>query len=68
MRLLNTSNLKLYEFHDREITHYAILSHTWTKQEVSLQMLEDPNSKTLTGYTKIKRCCELAFSEGWKYA
>ena len=68
MRLLNTSDLKLYEFHDREIPHYAILSHTWTKQEVSLQMLEDPNSKTLTGYTKIKRCCELALSEGWKYA
>ena len=68
MRLLNTSNLKLYEFHDKDIPHYAILSHTWTRQEVSLQMLEDPNSKTLAGYTKIKRCCELALSEGWKYA
>ena len=68
MRLLNTSNLKLYEFYDREIPHYAILSHTWTAQEVSLQMLEDPKSKTLAGYTKIERCCELALSEGWKYA
>ena len=35
---------------------------------MSLQMLEDPNSKTLAGYTKITRCCELALSEGWKYA
>lgn len=68
MRLLNTSTLKLHEFYEAEIPHYAILSHTWTKQEVSLQMLEDPKSKTLAGYTKIKRCCELAFSEGWKYA
>ena len=67
MRLLNTSNLKLYEFHDKDIPYYAILSHTWTEQEVSLQMLEDPNSKTLAGYIKIKRCCELALSEGWKY-
>ena len=67
MRLLNTSSLKLYEFHDKDIPRYAIVSHTWTTQEVSLQMLEDPNSKTLTGYTKIKRCCELALSEGWKY-
>ena len=58
----------LYEFYDKDIPHYAILSHTWTQQEVSLQMLEDPNSKTLDGYTKIKRCCELALSEGWKYA
>ena len=68
MRLLNTSNLKLYEFYDKDIPHYAILSHTWSRQEVSLQILEDPNSKTLAGYTKIKRCCELALSEGWKYA
>ena len=68
MRLLNTSNLKLYEFYDVEIPDYAILSHTWTKQEVSLQMLGDPKSKVLAGYSKIKRCCELALSEGWKYA
>ena len=68
MRLLNTSTLKLYEFHNAEIPNYAILSHTWTEQEVSLQMLEDPKSRTLAGYTKIERCCELALSEGWKYA
>lgn len=68
MRLLNTTNLKLYDFYDAEIPSYAILSHTWTKQEVSLQMLEDPKSKMLAGYTKIKRCCELALTEGWKYA
>ena len=68
MRLLNTSNLKLYEFYDAQIPDYAILSHTWTKQEVSLQMLEDPKSKTLAGYAKVKRCCEIALSEGWKYA
>lgn len=68
MRLLHTSNLKLYEFYDAEIPDYAILSHTWTKREVSLQMLGDPKSKVLPGYSKIKRCCELALSEGWKYA
>ncbi len=68
MRLLNTSSLKLYQFYDADIPDYAILSHTWTTQEVSLQMLEDPNSKRLAGYTKIKSFCELALSEGWKYA
>ena len=68
MRLLNTSTLKLYEFYNAEIPHYAILSHTWTKQEVSLQMLEDPRSKTLAGYIKIQRCCEIALLEGWKWA
>lgn len=68
MRLLNTTNLKLHDFYDAAIPSYAILSHTRTKQEVSLQMLEDPKSKMLAGYTKIKRCCELAVTEGWKYA
>ncbi len=68
MRLLNTSSLKLDQFYDADIPDYAILSHTWTTQEVSLQMLEDPQSKSLAGYTKIKSFCELALSEGWKYA
>ena len=68
MRLLNTSTLKLYEFYDKDIPRYAILSHTWTRQEVSLQKLEDPDSKTLAGYTKIKCCCEVALSEGWQFA
>lgn len=68
MRLLNTSNLKLYDFYDAEIPDYAILSHTWGKEEVSLQMLQAPESKRLKGYTKIMRCCEMALSEGWKYA
>ena len=68
MRLINTSSLKLHEFYDSKIPDYAILSHTWTKQEVTLQMLEDPQSKTLAGYVKIRRCCELALSEGWQYA
>ncbi len=68
MRLLDTSSLKLYQFYDADIPDYAILSHTWTTQEVSLQMLEDPDSKRLAGYTKIRSFCELALSEGLKYA
>ena len=68
MRLLNTSNLKLCEFYDADIPEYAILSHTWGKEEVSLQMLQDSESEKLGGHTKIKRCCELALSEGWNYA
>ncbi|CAF9923624.1 hypothetical protein IMSHALPRED_005974 [Imshaugia aleurites] len=68
MRLLSTSNLKLYEFYYASIPDYAILSHTWGKYEVSLQMMADPESKKLDGYAKIKHCCELALSEGRKYA
>lgn len=67
MRLLNTSKLRLYEFYDAKIPQYAILSHTWGDEEVSLQMLDKSESKKLDGYTKIKRCCDLALSQGWKY-
>ena len=68
MRLLDTSTLKLCEFYGSEIPYYVILSHTWTKEEVSLQMLEDQESRMLAGYAKINYCCELALAEGWKYA
>lgn len=67
MRLLNVSDLELYEFYDYKIPNYAILSHVWGDEEISLQMLEHPESKEPDGYTNIKRCCELALSQGWKY-
>ena len=67
MRLLNASELRLYEFYDAKIPQYAILSHTWGDEEVSLQMLDRYESKKLDGYTKIQRCCDLALSQGWNY-
>ena len=67
MRLLNTSELRLYEFFDAKIPQYAILSHTWGDEEISLQLLDKSDSKKLDEYTKIKRCCDLALSQGWKY-
>jgi hypothetical protein len=36
MRLINTSTLKL-EDHSEAIPEYAILSHTWSDEEVALQ-------------------------------
>lgn len=67
MRLINASELRLYEFYEAKIPKYAILSHTWGDEEVSLQMLGKSESKKLDGYIKIKRCCDLALSQGWKY-
>ncbi|CAF9941558.1 MAG: hypothetical protein ALECFALPRED_009186 [Alectoria fallacina] len=40
MRLLDTSTLKLREFHDDEIPDYAILSHTWEEGEMSFEVLD----------------------------
>ena len=66
MRLLNTFTLELHEFFDEETPLYAILSHTWGNDEVSLRDLERRETEK-AGYSKIKSCCELAASEGWQF-
>ncbi|KAF4931234.1 Vegetative incompatibility protein HET-E-1 [Colletotrichum viniferum] len=39
MRLINVNTLELEEFFDENIPEYAILSHTWGREEVSFQDL-----------------------------
>ena len=67
MRLLNTFTLQPETFVDDEIPHYAILSHTWGKEEVSLQDLLAGRGKQLLGYLKIEGCCKQAKSDGFHY-
>lgn len=67
MRLLSTLTRKLHEFFDENTPPYAILSHTWGDDEVSFQDLESNETTNKAGYSKIKSCCELAASEGWRY-
>ncbi|CAF9903978.1 MAG: hypothetical protein HETSPECPRED_003285 [Heterodermia speciosa] len=69
MRLLSTSTGELHEFFDEKTPPYAILSHTWGDGEVSFRDLErhDPDPTKMAGYSKIKSCCKLAASEGWKF-
>ena len=66
MRLLHTSTLSLHEFFGDQIPSYAILSHTWGDEEVTLQDLEKA-SKTRDGYAKITGCCAIALSNGWQW-
>ncbi|KDR67584.1 hypothetical protein GALMADRAFT_130388, partial [Galerina marginata CBS 339.88] len=68
MRLLDVHQLKLKEFFDeRKRPEYAILSHTWGEGEVSLQDLSTPAATAMAGFSKIKRCCELAIQDGFEY-
>ncbi|KAL8659877.1 MAG: hypothetical protein Q9202_006922 [Teloschistes flavicans] len=67
MHLIDTSTLTIHEFNEVNIPAYAILSHTWGEEEISFQNFEKPSSRTLTGYIKITRCCEIARSDGWQY-
>ncbi|KAK4208997.1 hypothetical protein QBC37DRAFT_451447 [Rhypophila decipiens] len=56
MRLINTTTLELKEFFDSSVPDYAILSHTWEAEEVSLQERDQQLSslKAKTGYQKIE--------------
>ena len=62
MRLLHTSEQRLYEFTDDRIPPYAILSHTWGDIEVTHHdFLQGTRTE------KIIRSCALAASESWNY-
>ena len=68
MRLLNTSTFRLESFFGRELPIYAILSHTWGDDEVTLQDMATPEeSGPKSGYTKLRGCCRKAAEDGYEY-
>ena len=66
MRLLNSSTLELEEFYGT-LPSYAILSHTWEKEAVSIEDLSQEYIRQMLGYHKILSCCEQAFLDGIDY-
>ncbi|KAK0620913.1 heterokaryon incompatibility protein-domain-containing protein [Immersiella caudata] len=68
MRLLNTKTLELHEFLDNEIPQYAILSHTWEREEVLFQdMTTIGRAKGKYGFRKLQGACRLAHSQSFEY-
>ncbi|KAE8382963.1 HET-domain-containing protein [Aspergillus bertholletiae] len=67
MRLLNTRTLQLKEFVS-DFPPYAILSHTWSSEEVSFQELHLLEARYKRGYQKIQKCCEQALADNLEYA
>ncbi|KAF5348653.1 hypothetical protein D9758_006783 [Tetrapyrgos nigripes] len=60
MRLLNTKTLQLEEF-VTDIPPYAILSHTWEKEEVTFHDLQNlETARTKSGYAKLWNACARA--------
>ena len=68
MRLLNASILEFEDFTGDSIPSYAILSHTWGKEEVTLQDFELCREKSKLGYQKILNTCRQALADDLKYA
>jgi hypothetical protein len=70
MRLLSLSqrgDLAWEEFSQDKIPPYAILSHTWGTEEVSLVDLIDGHARHKAGYRKIVFCGEQADRDGLRY-
>ncbi|KAK3385518.1 heterokaryon incompatibility protein-domain-containing protein [Podospora didyma] len=75
MRLINTSTLELQQFFEPNIPPYAILSHTWGRDEISLQefltahladssqevqRIDPPLIRAKMGYAKVIAACRAA--------
>ncbi|KAH7070718.1 heterokaryon incompatibility protein-domain-containing protein [Paraphoma chrysanthemicola] len=67
MRLLDTTTLKLEVFLQRKLPAYAILSHTWEDEEVTLQELQSGRAAEKNGFEKIAWCCRKAAEDGYDY-
>jgi hypothetical protein len=70
MRLINCTTLKLEEFFGDNIPPYAILSHTWGREEVTFADLPLGQRKTRAraGYRKVTFTCKQAIRDGLNYA
>ncbi|KAI0873284.1 heterokaryon incompatibility protein-domain-containing protein [Hypoxylon argillaceum] len=68
MRLINVHTLVIGEFYGDQIPRYAILSHLWGEEEVTLQDIKEGKAELLKGYEKIIACCKQARFDGLPYA
>lgn len=69
MRLINASTLELVSWFGHDPPNYAILSHNWGREEVSLQDLEKPHLvASRLGYQKIQAFCRLCVEKGIEWA
>ncbi|KAF1817088.1 HET-domain-containing protein, partial [Eremomyces bilateralis CBS 781.70] len=69
MRLINARTLHLEDFFGPEFPPYAILSHTWCDEEVSLQDWQDPEKRTAStkGAEKIRNACKQTLTWDLEY-
>ena len=64
MRLLHTTKHTVKEFIHEVVPRYAILSHTWEDEEVTLQDIETGAANSKRGFVKVKDCCAYAKEKG----
>ncbi|KAF2114095.1 heterokaryon incompatibility protein-domain-containing protein [Lophiotrema nucula] len=72
MYLIRADTYILEDFQGRNIPKYAILSHTWTDEEISFSAMHTLNNSLHTrtkikqkeGFYKIKKTCDQAMADG----
>jgi hypothetical protein len=64
MRLIHSTALVIEEFFDDNIPEYAILSHTWGAEEVSIQEMQSGIATAKAGYAKIQLAAQQAAIHG----
>ena len=70
MRLLerrSDGHVVLRDFTGRDVPAYAILSHTWNKEEVTFQDVEAGTGKHKAGWKKIDFCAIQADADSLQY-
>jgi hypothetical protein len=68
MRLLNASTIKVEEFVENAMPKYAILSHTWGAEEVTLQDMLSPTPPShKKGYQKLLYSCRQTKGDNLEY-
>jgi hypothetical protein len=70
MRLLERKpdgDLVLTDYTGKDPPAYAILSHTWSKEEVSFPEVEAGTGKDKAGWKKIDFCAKQAGADGLRY-
>ncbi|KAI0403472.1 heterokaryon incompatibility protein-domain-containing protein [Xylaria palmicola] len=66
MRLIDIPSMTICEYQGEEVPPYAILSHTWGKEEVSFSDFEEGRRASMQGFQKILGCCRQAAYDGLK--
>ncbi|KAL7623180.1 hypothetical protein AAE478_006861 [Parahypoxylon ruwenzoriense] len=71
MRLLNVKNSQMTYFMSyADVPPYAILSHTWGEEEVSLkdwETMSRPDVREKEGFKKLEYCCRQAARDGLEW-
>jgi hypothetical protein len=70
MYLINVETMLLEEFFGNEMPNYAILSHTWGKnnEEVHFKDMGTKDPENKAGYAKIRHLCKQAAEDGLRWA